>query len=116
MLTKKFILILAAFIISIYLVYLNFVWLAISFLVIAILLIDYSLKTVFKNANKELDAAQGNYPEGKLKKYAESTNKQVTKVLGKKEYSETLALRNEPAKKIAKGSENFFSELKEIFK
>ena len=116
MLTKKLILIGIAFLISIYLAYLNFPWIAISFLLIAVLFIDYSLKTIFKNANQELDKAQGTYPEGKLKKYTQSTSKQLASVIGKKEFKETTALRNEPAKKTMKGSENFFSEIKDLFK
>ncbi len=116
MLTNKFILIAIAFFISIYLIYLNFTWIAISFLVISILLIDYSLKNIFKNANQELDKAQGTYPEGKLKKYAQSTNKQITGVLGKNDFKETTAARYQPGKKAMKGAENFFSELKDIFK
>lgn len=115
MITKKLILILVIFIITIALVYNDYFWLAFIFLVISILTLDFFNKSFFKNSFEKLKSAQGSYPEGKLKSYSNITGSKITKFAGKPHGTES-ALKADMENAIPKGADNFFKEIKEIFK
>ncbi len=112
---QKKIIIIIAFSITGYLVYISQFWIAFTLLLIILLTMDYLSKSTFDNANSEFKKAQGSFPEGKLKKYSKDTGSTILKA-SKKDLNKTVAARDEADKKLVKGSENFFSELKDIFK
>lgn len=103
------------FITAIILVYNNHFWLAFIFLVISLLVLDFFNKSFFKNSFEELKNAQGSYPEGKLKNYSNTTGSKIAKFANKPHGTES-ALKVDMEKSITRGADNFFKEIKDIFK
>jgi len=95
--------------------YVKLGWLGIIFILLSVIAGFYNTtKQNVKSAWEELDKAESNYPEGKLKEYAESSIKQTMNLATQKS-DEGLNYR-EFASKAPTTSKSFFSELKELFK
>jgi len=107
--------ILTLFLIGIIFFYVKIGWLGLIFILLAILagLYDH-LKKGAKSAWKEMDKAEGSYPDKKLGEYATNAISQTVGVVTQKK-EEGLNTR-EWAAKAPKASKSFFSELKELFK
>jgi len=106
---------LAFFLIGVFLFYVELGWLGIIFILLAIVAGIYTpAKKGAKSAWNELDKAEGEYPAGKLKEYAENAIALGTSIATQKN-DEGLNTRDWVSK-APTASKSFFSEIKDLFK
>ena len=95
--------------------YVKLGWLGLIFILLAIVAGFYNpAKKEAQSAWNEMDKAQGEYPAGKLKEYAENAIALTTSEATRKP-NEGLNTRAF-ASKAPTASKNFFSEIKDLFK
>ena len=107
--------ILTLFIVAMIFFYVRLGWLGLIFILLAIVAGIYSpARKGAKNAWEEIDKAEGNYPEGKVKEYATNAISLGASIATQKN-TEGLNTK-EWVSKAPTASKSFFSELKDLFK